>query len=842
MAGASDISAGRAFVQLILQRKGFDEGLESAKARLGQFAQQSRTFGVATHAAGMHAAAGMGAVATSTTTAARQVQRVPELGSTLSTFGGRLVYMGRGASFVGRTFQGAFLGLRNAVTGLGAVAAAPLHIFGRLATNIPKIGRIVGGASELMGRGLSGAASLMASPFNRIGGMFGKLAGFGASMRSTGWKARIAGWIMPKVPLGSAGGAVGAAMGAVPVAAGAAGAAGGVGSAVTQQAGQASIVARSVAAVASPATRATGIVHALGNAAHSAGAAIRGLGFRLMGAGAAIGVLAAPVAFLTARFGAMAKAQESGTDRGLSDRQVQIGLQIANSWTRIKTEAGNALDQITAKFGEIAGAQLSGQIDNVLAVVGAIKSGADAALKWADANPQLTSTIISAMGAVAGLSAAVVSAGGALTVAGTVIASLGSVLAVVTNLWLLLGLAIAGATYYLVRFTDAGRSAASALANAFGPVAATIGKTLGGIKDALIGGDLELAAKIAATGVKLAFLDIAAAVASLLPESWGKVGEDIKRLAVDVVKGDWTKLTGDLQSLWDSLCNGVVGAMSKAAKAVGNIWNWAIGAIAKAMLDLAKGDSIVGKALRLIPGIKEGLQAEADNPALRAKSAELMNRQRQYELERANRLITEPTRFDEQDARSLGYQDTAEARAGGRDEFVKRAKELKARMEKELQQGVVDGIDATANGAIDQIVSDWNKPTGTPPPKPETGNEDLAGLLGITPGKPAAPTTPFDAERARLQKELDDLRGMAAKKAKDAKDAEATGTTATAGGSSATFSGSIAALLGGGGPAQRQLRAAEKTAEQVKRQSQLTEKLLAVEEGTYKMLSGGIVK
>lgn len=96
----------------------------------------------------------------------------------------------------------------------------------------------------------------------------------------------------------------------------------------------------------------------------------------------------------------------------------------------------------------------------------------------------------------------------AATLAGFLVTPLGATLAIVT----LIVVAVGAAVVAWLRFTDAGRATAAQLMAAFQPFAKLLKDTFGGIGDALAGGDLQLAAKIGATGIKAVFFEAIAAI------------------------------------------------------------------------------------------------------------------------------------------------------------------------------------------------------------------------------------------------------------------------------------------------------------------------------------------
>lgn len=144
--------------------------------------------------------------------------------------------------------------------------------------------------------------------------------------------------------------------------------------------------------------------------------------------------------------------------------------------------------------------------------------------KWIKENQAVVKTVAAVAAGVIALGGALLSIGvvfGALSFA---IAGLGSLFTLVsgtlsiiaTGLGLLLtpvgilvglGVVLAGLVAYWLTFTDEGNKAARSIMEAFRPVKEFLGGLFQGVFDALVSGDLELAAQITAKGIEIAFME-----------------------------------------------------------------------------------------------------------------------------------------------------------------------------------------------------------------------------------------------------------------------------------------------------------------------------------------------
>jgi hypothetical protein len=156
--------------------------------------------------------------------------------------------------------------------------------------------------------------------------------------------------------------------------------------------------------------------------------------------------------------------------------------------------------------------------------------------------------VLALIGAAVGGLAAIVSAAGAAI--GLVTAALGAILSPIG----LVVAAVAGAGVAFLRFSGAGSAALDFLRERFALLFGVVGKTIGGIRDALAAGDLALAARVLWAGLKLVFLEGTKEIRETFTE-----GLVVMRLAfVDVLSTMsrlWTRFATGVQSVWERTQN-----------------------------------------------------------------------------------------------------------------------------------------------------------------------------------------------------------------------------------------------------------------------------------------------
>jgi hypothetical protein len=132
---------------------------------------------------------------------------------------------------------------------------------------------------------------------------------------------------------------------------------------------------------------------------------------------------------------------------------------------------------------------------------------------------------------------------------------------------------------------------------------------LGGIGDALTGGNLQLAGQIAVTGLQLLFTQ---AIDSITGMIGGTLGAALGDIGTRVIQGDlagaWQTAVAGMGQLWAGFCQGIVKTFTAAAGAVLKAWQSTVKTIATGLLDASAQGGVTGKIASAILGVD--LEAE----------------------------------------------------------------------------------------------------------------------------------------------------------------------------------------------------------------------------------------
>ena len=357
------------------------------------------------------------------------------------------------------------------------------------------------------------------------------------------------------------------------------------------------------------------------------------------------------------------------------------------------------------------------------------------------------------------------------------------------------GLVIAGvlaAGFAWVKFSEQGRAALNRVLSYLKPFIDTIKTAFGGITDAFRAGDLELAAKIAMTGLKVIFLEAATDMAALLGGTWGNA---IGELATAITDADMPKAmqvaTMMMKAIWTNFTASILRGFIDVSRKVLGAWKSTVDALSNYFLKKAASGGVFGKAFKAITGV--------DVRAVVERNRKLEAEQRRLGIGGGGDDI-----FSMFDGATGG---------GGRDwldESAQKIRESFAAIGK-LANMTPEEIEASVNRALDDLES------GTLPQFEAAADAAAKALEEGTAGGANKAT----AKLAELKDELKDLAALAAKKAADAKaasDQEGEGGIDLGGlGASklgrqteVTFSSAAALALGGGkaeGPTVRELKA-----------------------------------
>lgn len=524
----------------------------------------------------------------------------------------------------------------------------------------------------------------------------------------------------------------------------------------------------------------------------------------------------------------------------------RLGIAPTEEQTKRAAALGDAIDKlrdiISAAVFQIGDALAPA----VLAALKVIENIAKPVLEWVRANGALIRTV-AAVGVglvvvgstITAIGIAFIGAGAAI---GGVISMIGFLASAVGMLLSPLGLltvALVGGITYWALWTEGGRKAVRAIVGAFEPMLQTVKDTIGGVYDALAGGDLALAGNIAMTGLKLVIAQGLASLASLVDGLWG---DTLKAIGGDLLSGNfagaWNTALSAMGAAWDAWSAGVVKTFANVANSIVGMWEAAVNRISTSLLELSVDAESGGGVADFISGSLEGLGISTDmqERALgglvgdakgEASQAERLESQRQ---EQRRRTLPEMIKRVEGE---LGT-----ARSSGSDDMVQVLEKQLARLNEEYAteyQGPAfdglaagrDAIDQQTGSTADAMRSFFDGLAEQADSAAKESAEEFAGNRDAGAGR-------FDDLLGNLRGDLENLNAeAAAKRAKAAAgmggEEEAPDDTAAAlaGKVAVSFSAAALGAMGqGNGPQERIARATEQMKQKQERLIELSEAML----------------
>jgi len=347
-----------------------------------------------------------------------------------------------------------------------------------------------------------------------------------------------------------------------------------------------------------------------------------------------------------------------------SKRITRIAV-VTNDW--IKRNRQVVVTAAKIALGVVAVGSALVALGLVLALVGAAFGG--------------LATIITGVGAAIGL---------VTTLIGALLSPIGLVAA-----------AVVGAGVAFLRFSGAGSAALAFLRERFALLSGVVGRTIGGIRDALAAGDLALAARVLWAGLKLVFLEGTKEIRETFAE-----GLVVMRLAFVDVLGTmsrlWTRFASGVQGVWERTQN----FLAKRFTELFGLFDASLDVeAAKAQLDAqsrAKLESLAREtedALRRISDEQDArskgiLDDAADRMEQRRKALEDVRRKLDEAIDEARRK-REAADAEEGGAPSLRDRlDDIEDQLDGVGESIARRVEARGTFNALAAQGLASGTDA----------------------------------------------------------------------------------------------------------------------------------------------------
>lgn len=265
----------------------------------------------------------------------------------------------------------------------------------------------------------------------------------------------------------------------------------------------------------------------------------------------------------------------------LTDEARSLGLVMSADTAEAADRLGDAMD-IVVKVVKQAAIQVGAALAPALTrVAGVITDLGVQAVAWIKANQSLVVTIaqvavglVAAGSAAVALGVAVAGLGAALGVLSTAIGAVGAVLGFLLSPIGMITAALAAGVVAFVQYTNVGGQAMTWLGEQFAALGAMASQTFRGMADALMAGDLMLAAKVLWAGLKVAWLT----GTNYLQQVWSDWGLAVRQVVADLqtsIAGVFLDISSAVQIIWYDLTSSLTGT-----------WGDMIGDFIKALIPL----------------------------------------------------------------------------------------------------------------------------------------------------------------------------------------------------------------------------------------------------------------
>jgi hypothetical protein len=418
----------------------------------------------------------------------------------------------------------------------------------------------------------------------------------------------------------------------------------------------------------------------------------------------------------------------------MSTEDVVAAKQLGDSLNRMKA----ALNGLWVTIGSAVAPALKTFNDWMAKLAGA-------ANHWLEAHKPLIANIFQFGKGMAGAGAAMAAFGAAVGPALKILGALGAGIGALFSPLFIATAAIAGLGYALVNYTSTGAKAFDFLRNALGGLLERVMEVVGGVKDAIAGGDIELAVNIMWLAIQREFI----AGREKVFETWNGVREGLISSAVDMVAGvvgafsdgwaavqssfvsAWAPIRSMWESAWDSLApafvdrwasiqstfvNVTAGLQSlweRFTTYLGNIWEHFTRDVLIAAFSTAA--AAIGNILGTLGGVTgQAIELAIDTAIAAAKAAAKSgdatadDAVAKIVADRDRQLAeVEKTRQQRQD--NLAADRAARPGDGG-----------------DAQKAQIDADAAARRKAIEQMAADWKQKIGEMLPAGGKGGEALA--------------------------------------------------------------------------------------------------------------------
>jgi len=322
-------------------------------------------------------------------------------------------------------------------------------------------------------------------------------------------------------------------------------------------------VAPTAKALSAPATAITGFGSAAGSALSSVAKTISSVSLKFIGLASAISIPATMAAksFAASAAEIMAKSRETGESlQSLIDKKFGLSGLISPADIRLGAELSEAYAKLRQSIAT-AWAQVG------IAVLPLMIKMTRASIDMANAlsmilsrNRPLISSIVSTALAVLKTSTAIFALIKAWAILTPVVAALLSPLG-------LFAIAVVGIVYLFPQLQKAGLAAFNYLYSGFKILAEIANQTIGGIRDALAGGDLQAAARMLWAGLNLAWLTGSADLRSIWQTMVTGMANVFTSLWASLRKG-WVETTSFFMSIWRTTQSSIAGGIARIIAAM----------------------------------------------------------------------------------------------------------------------------------------------------------------------------------------------------------------------------------------------------------------------------------
>ena len=322
-------------------------------------------------------------------------------------------------------------------------------------------------------------------------------------------------------------------------------------------------VATTAKALSSPATAIAGFGSAAGSALSSVAKTISSVSLKFIGLASAISIPATMAAksFAVSAAEIMAKSRETGESlQSLIDKKFGLSGLISPADIRLGAELSEAYAKLRQSIAT-AWAQVG------IAVLPLMIKMTRASIDMANAlsmilsrNRPLISSIVSTALAVLKTSTAIFALVKAWAILTPVVAALLSPLG-------LFAIAVVGIVYLFPQLQKAGLAAFNYLYSGFKILAEIANQTIGGIRDALAGGDLQSAARMLWAGLNLAWLTGSADLRSIWQTMVTGMANVFTSLWASLRKG-WVATTSFFISIWRTTQNSIASGIARIIAAM----------------------------------------------------------------------------------------------------------------------------------------------------------------------------------------------------------------------------------------------------------------------------------